>query len=118
MVVIGGADEPIVGNIHQLPQIQHALLPGDDVVHELLGGNAGLLGLVLDLLAVLIGAGEEHHVVALKPLEPGHGVRCHGTIGVADMQLGGRVVNGGGNIVVSPALFAHKYLLLNIKSRP
>ncbi len=116
MIVVGGTDEPVVGNVHQLPQIQHTLLPSDNVVHKLLRGNAGLLGLVLNLLAVLIGAGEEHHVVALEPLEPSHGVGCHGAVGVADVQLGGRVINGGGNIVVSPAFFAHKYLLLNQKA--
>ena len=59
----------------------------DDVVDKLLGGDAGLLGLVLDLLAVLVGAGQEHDVVALQALVAGHGVGGHGAVGVADVQL-------------------------------
>ena len=98
VVVVGGADEPVVGDVHQLPQVLHPLLPGDDAVHERLGGDAGLLGLVLNLLAVLVGAGEEHHVVALEPLVPGHGVGGHGAVGVADVELVRGVVDGGGDI--------------------
>ena len=59
----------------------------DDVIDELLRRNAGLLGLALDLLAVLVGAGQEHDVVALQPLVAGHGVGSHGAVGVADVQL-------------------------------
>ena len=117
MVIIGGADETVVGDVHQLPQVKDALRAGDNVVHELLGGDAGFSGLVLDLLTVLVGTGEEHDVVALEPLEPGHGVRCHGAVGMADMQLGGRIVNGCGNVEITLALVAHKYLLLK-KNRP
>ena len=108
MVVVGGADEAVVGNVHQLPQIQHAPLTGDDVVHKLLGGHACGLGLVLDLLAMLVGSGEEHDVIALKPLEARHGVRRHGAVGVADVELGGRVIDGGGNVIITSAFFAHK----------
>ena len=60
VVVVGGADEAVVGDVHQLPQVQDALGALHDVVHELLGGHSGRLGLVLDLLAVLVGAGQEH----------------------------------------------------------
>ena len=49
--------------------------------HERLGGDAGLLGLVLDRLAVLVGAGEEHHVIAGEALVPGHGVGGQGAVG-------------------------------------
>ena len=98
VVVVGGADEAVVGDVHQLPQVQHALLPGDDVVHKLLGGDAGLLGLVLDLLAVLVGAGEEEDVIALQALVAGHGVGGHGAVGVADVELVRGVVDGGGDV--------------------
>ena len=118
MVVIGGADEAVVGDVHQLPQVQHAAGAFHDVVHKLLWGDAGLLGLVLDLLAVLIGAGEEHNVVALEPLVAGHGVRCHGAVGVADMQLGGRIVNGCGNVELSFAGITHRKTSLKSKNRP
>ena len=98
MVVVGGADEPVVGDVHELPQVQHAPGAGDDAVHKFLGGDPGLLGLVLDLLAVLVGAGEEEHVAALKPLIAGHGVGGHGAVGMADVELVRGVVDGGGNV--------------------
>ena len=98
MVVVGGADEPVIGDVHEPPQVQHALLPGDDVVHKLLGGDAGLAGLVLNLLAMLVRACEEHDVVALETLVPRHGVSGHGAVGVADVELVRGIVDGGGNI--------------------
>ena len=36
---------------------------------------------------MLIGAGEEHDVLALQPVIPGQGVGGHGAVGVADVQL-------------------------------
>lgn len=98
MVVICGADEAVVGDIHQLPQVLDPLGALHNVVHKLLGGNAGLLGLVLDLLAVLVGAGEKQHVAAGQPLIAGHGVGGHGAVGVADVQFVAGVVDGGRNI--------------------
>src|SRR5699024_18888 len=94
VVVVGGADEAIVGDVHELPQIEDAALAGDNVVHKFLGGDAGLLGLVLNLLAVLVGAGEEHHVVATHALIARHGVGGHGAVGVTDVELVGGVVDG------------------------
>ena len=93
MIVVGGADEAVVRDVHQLPEIQHALFPGDDVVHELLRRNAGSLRLVLDLLPVFVGAGEEHHVITAQALVAGDGVACHGAVGVTDVELGGGVVD-------------------------
>ena len=98
MVVVGGADEAVVGDVHQLPQVHDAPVALHDAVHKLLGGDAGLLGLVLDLLAVLVGAGEEHDVIALQPLIAGHGVGGHGAVGVADVQLVAGIVDRGGDI--------------------
>ena len=95
VVIIGGADEAVVGDVHQLPQVQDALGALHDVVQELLGGLSGGLGLVLDLLAVLVGARQEQHVAAGEPLVAGHGVGGHGAVGVADVQLVGGVINGG-----------------------
>ena len=98
MVVIRGADEPVVGDVHQLPQVLDAPVALHDVVHEFLGGDAGLLGLGLDLLAVLVRAGEEHDVLALQPVVAGQGVRGHGAVGVADVELVRRIVDGRGDI--------------------
>ena len=87
MVVVGGADEAVIADVHQLPQILDALGALDDVIDELLRRNAGLLGLQLDLLAVLVGAGQELDVVALQPLVAGHSVGSDGAVGMADVQL-------------------------------
>ena len=98
VIVVGGADEPVVADVHQLPQVLHPPGALHDAVHKLLGGNARLGGLVLDLLAVLVGAGEEHHVVTGQALIPGQGIGGHGTVGVADVQLVAGVIDGGGDI--------------------
>ena len=87
MVVVGGADEAVIADVHQLPQILDALGALDDVIDELLRRNAGLLGLQLDFLAVLVGAGQELDVVALQPLVAGHSVGSDGAVGMADVQL-------------------------------
>ena len=102
MVVVGGADEAVVADIQQLPQI---LDGGDDLVHILLGLDAGVGGLVLDLLAVLVGAGQEHHIIPLHPLEAGQCVTGHGGVAVADVQLVAGVVDGGGDVELF--LFRH-----------
>ena len=95
VVVVGGADEAVVADVQQLPQI---LDGGHDLVHILLGGHAGVGGLVLDLLAVLVGAGQEHDVIALHALEAGQCVAGHGGVAVADVQLVAGVVDGGRDI--------------------
>ena len=68
MVAVSGTDEPVIGDVHQLPQVLDSLLPLHNVVHKLLGRDAGFLGPGLNLLAVLVGTREEAHVVALEPL--------------------------------------------------
>ena len=95
MVVIGGADEAVIADIQQLPQI---LDGGNDPVNVLLGGHACIGGLVLDLLAVLIGAGQEHDFLALHPLEAGQRIAGHGGVAVADVQLVAGVVDGGRDV--------------------
>ena len=87
MVVIGRADEAVIADVHQLPQILDALGALHDVINKLLRGDAGLLGLQLDLLAVLIGTGQELDIVALQALVAGHGIGRHSAVGMADMQL-------------------------------
>ena len=118
VIVVGGADEPVIGNVHQLPQILDTTFALYNVVHKLLRGDTGFLCLVLNLLAVFVGAGEEHNVIALEPLEASHGVGCHGAIGVADVKLGGRVVDGGCDIELPLAFFAHNNILLDNEKRP
>ena len=95
MVVVGGADKAVVADIQQLPQI---LDGSHDLVHVLLGGDTGIGSLILDLLAVLIGAGQEHDVIALHPLEACQCVAGDSGIAVADVQLVAGVVDGSGDV--------------------
>jgi hypothetical protein len=56
---------------------------------------------------MLVSAGEELDVVALEPLVAGHGIGSHGAVGMADMQVGRGVVDGGGNVELTLAIVAH-----------
>ena len=118
MVVVGGTDKAIVADVQQLPQI---LDGSNDLVHILLGGDAGIGGLILDLLAVLIGAGQEHDVVALHPLKAGQRIAGHGGVAVADMQLIAGVIDRGGDIkcfVFAHGVLSSFLLVLQAKSAP
>ena len=55
-------------------------------------------GRLLDLLAVLVGAGQEEHVVAVQPLEPRHHVGRDRGVGVADMRRAVHVIDRGGDV--------------------
>ena len=105
VVIVRGADEAVVGDIHELPEVEDAARALDDVVHELLRRHAGVLGLFLDLLAVFVRTGEEHDVVAAHSLITRYGVRRDGAVGVADVQFVGRVVDRCGD--VECAFLAH-----------
>ena len=66
--VLRGADEAVVADIEPVPELAE---DGRDLIAVLLGGNALLAGDPLDVLAVLVGAGEEECVLALQPPGPG-----------------------------------------------
>ena len=106
VVVVGGADEVIVGNVHLVPQIldlpRHA-------IHVGLGGDARGVGEILDLLAVLVGTRAEVDVVAHLSLVAGDGVGHDGLVGVAEVGLLGGVGDGGGDVILG--LLIHDGLL-------
>jgi len=77
MVLVRGADEAVIGNIEQLPEL---LDPVHNVVDIGLWRDALVLGFALDLLAMLIRAGQEHDIKTLQALIAGHGIRCHGCV--------------------------------------
>ena len=106
VVFVRGADEAVIGDVHQLPQIEHAALPLDDLVDELLRCDAGLLGAVLDLLAVLVRAGQEHHVIAAQALVARHGIRGYGAVGVADVELIRGIIDRRGDVKLFFFFFA------------
>ena len=109
MVVIGGADEAVVGDVHQLPESLDAGRALDDGIDKLLRGDAGFLCLVLDLLTVFIGAGEEHDIVPLQPLVAGHRVCGSGAVTVTNVQHSRALRDRRGNIKWS---FAHQFASL------
>ena len=110
MIVICCADEAVIGDVHQLPQVLDTAFTDDDIIYKLLGRDAGLLGLFFDLHAVLVRSGQEHDIAAPEPLVTGHGVRCDGAVGMPDVQLGGRVIDRCGDIEFFSLLvmMAHK----------
>ena len=68
-------------------------------VGELLRRFSRGFGGALDLLAVLVGAGEHHGVVALHALEARDGLGGHGGVRVPDVRRGIDVVDRSGQVV-------------------
>src|SRR6185436_14458142 len=54
-----------------------------------------------DLLAVLVGARQEVDVLAQQPVPSGDGITDDGGVRVAEMRLGGDVIDGCGEEVVA-----------------
>ncbi len=92
---LGGPDEIVVGDVEAGPRLPVA---GAGLVGLLLRGQAVGFGGALHLEAVLVGAGEEEHVVAAQPVPAGHGVGGDRRVGVADVGGVVDVVDGGGDV--------------------
>ena len=60
--------------------------------------DAGVVRRLLDLLAVLIGAGQEEHVVAVQPLEPRHDIGRDRGVGVTDMRRAIHIIDRGRDV--------------------
>ena len=58
----------------------------------------GVARRLLDLLAVLVGAGQEEHVEAVQPLEARHHVGRDRGVGVADMRRAVHVIDRRGDV--------------------
>ena len=96
----GGADEVVVGQAHPVPE--RAELGGDFIGELLRSLSRGLRG-ALDLLSVLVGAGEKVSVEAHHALAPGNGVAGNGGVGVPDVRARVHVVDRRRDV----KLFAH-----------
>ena len=83
MTFLGGADEIIIGAVELS---QHVAEHGGVLVRELNRLDAFLLGGLLHLLAMLIGAGQEEHVLSVKPLKPRQHIGRDRRVGVTDMR--------------------------------
>ena len=96
MALLGGADEVVVRAVQPL---DHGLEARHVAVEQLRAAvSPSLRRGLLDLLAVLVGAGEEIDVVAVEPHEAGDGVGRDRLVGVADMRRAVRVGNRGGDV--------------------
>ena len=91
-----GADEVRVADAELVPQ---AAKNGRVAVHQLARRDAELGGGASDIFAVLVGAGEERHVVALHALEARDGIGHQRGVGRADVRPRVGVVNRRGQIV-------------------
>ena len=110
VVVVGRADELVVRGVHDVPVRADDLR---DLVDVFLRRDAGGLRLFLDLLAVLVGAGLEEHVVALEALEARDAVGEHDLIRVADVRAARGVGDRRRDIVLRFAHgFHHSFCLL------
>ena len=96
MTLLGGADEIVVRAIHLR---DHRLEAWHVAVEQLLRGHPLFRGGLLDFLAVLVGAGQEEHVVTVEPHEAGDRVGRDHFIGVADVRGAVGVGNGGGDVI-------------------
>ena len=102
VVVIGGADEVVVGHVHQIKLLFD---DGGYLVHKLFGGDAFGLSLQLVFLAVFVGAGLKEYLIALHALEAGDGVCQHNFVDVANVRLARGVGNSRCQIIFT--LVAH-----------
>ena len=87
VALLGGADEVVVVDVQQVGRLAK---PQAVAVGEGLGLDALGLGRLLVLQPVLVGAGDEAHVVAEQAVPAGHGIADDHLVGVADV---GRVVD-------------------------
>ena len=83
MAFLGGADEIVVGTAQHL---DHAAENSGIAVGQFDGRDPFLLGRLLHLLPMLVGACQEEDVLAVKAGKTGQDIRRDGRVGVADMR--------------------------------
>ncbi len=98
VLLLGGADEAVVPDVEPIPEGTEFRR---DLVAVLLLGDPPLAGDALDVLPVLVGAGQEEHVVAREAPGPGQGVGGDRGVGVPHVGDAVHVVDGGCDQVAS-----------------
>ena len=98
MVIVGRADEAVIADVHKLPKVFDAFFAFNDVINELLRGNACFCGFVFDLLTVFVRTCEEHNVIACEAFVTRHHIGGNGAIAVADVELIARIIDRGCDI--------------------
>ena len=95
MLFLRGADEAVEGDVEALIH----LLEAAGIAGRKFRRRQALVLRGLDhLQPVLVGAGQEEHVLAVKPRKTRQRVRGDRLIGVADMRLAVRIGDGGGDV--------------------
>ena len=94
--LLGGADEIVVRAIHPL---DHGAEARHVAIQQFARGQPFSRGGLLDLLAVLVGAGEKVNVVAVEPHETRDRVGRDRFIGVADMRHAVGIGNRGRDVI-------------------
>ena len=95
MVCIRGSDKTVIGDLHTIPNT--ADFPCH-FVNIRLRTNTCLLCTALNLLPMLICAGQEKHIIPALPLITRHRIRCDCFIGIADVWLLRTVHNRSCNV--------------------
>ena len=90
MALLGGADKIVVGNLQPFPQ---ALERGHNFIYIFNRGDPQIFRFALDLLAVLVAAGEEKYIFPFGPVITGDGIRYRSAVGVTDMQFFTGIIN-------------------------
>ena len=96
VVGIGGTDEAVGRHVEPRPQ---AAETAADLVHQRLRCGASGRRRSSDLVAVLVGSGDEERVVAEQAMVTPQRVRQHRGVGRADVRVGVHIVNGSGDVV-------------------
>lgn len=108
MLWIGSANKSAEGDSQFLPGFSK--LRGD-MVGELFGRCARLLGRLLNFRAVLVGAGEKIYILAAQAVVAGEHIGGNGSIGVAYMRRIVDIINWRGYVVffhfIKKWLYAH-----------
>jgi len=92
---LGRADEVVVRDVQTTKKI---LVLRGDAVGEYMRREPGLLGSALHLLAVLVGSGQEEHIVTRKPARAGDRVGDHRRVRVAQVRFRVDVVDRGRDV--------------------
>ena len=95
MARLGGADEIVVGQVQRLG---HGAEARRVAVGQRARRDAFLDRRLLHLQAVLVGAGQEEHVLAVEPLEARDGIGGDRLVGVPDMRRPVRIGDGRGDV--------------------
>ena len=95
MARFGGADEIV---IRAVECFEHLPEDGGVLVRELNRRDAFLNSGLLHFLAVLIGSGQEKHVLAVQPRKTRQNIGGNCRVGVADMRHAVRIEDWGRDV--------------------